>query len=171
MKPSFQRPYAITMWDFSWLERRWPGAGYEDWDVALDELAERVYNAVRIDAFPHLVSADPGKEWEIIPTWNQTSWGAQSLTRIRVMPALIEFIAKCRDRNIGVARYDERHLMVVDTGGFEADEREELARAVRTQAEAVRDAVSRTIAHAAERDAVDARAARLLQALDVARGG
>lgn len=23
---------AITMWDFSWLERRWPGAGYEDWD-------------------------------------------------------------------------------------------------------------------------------------------
>ena len=31
-------PLAITMWDFSWLERRWPGAGYEDWDVALDEL-------------------------------------------------------------------------------------------------------------------------------------
>ena len=25
-------PRAITMWDFSWLERRWPGAGYEDWD-------------------------------------------------------------------------------------------------------------------------------------------
>ncbi|MBN1791595.1 MAG: cellulase, partial [Bacteroidales bacterium] len=24
-------PRAITMWDFSWLERRWPGAGYEDW--------------------------------------------------------------------------------------------------------------------------------------------
>lgn len=22
-------PRAITMWDFSWLERRWPGAGYE----------------------------------------------------------------------------------------------------------------------------------------------
>ena len=21
---------AVTMWDFSWLERRWPGAGYED---------------------------------------------------------------------------------------------------------------------------------------------
>ena len=25
-------PRAITMWDFSWLDRRWPGAGYEDWD-------------------------------------------------------------------------------------------------------------------------------------------
>jgi hypothetical protein len=26
-----KQPLAITMWDFSWLERRWPGAGYEDW--------------------------------------------------------------------------------------------------------------------------------------------
>src|SRR3954453_15607691 len=94
---NLQRPLAITMWDFSWLERRWPGAGYEDWDQALDELAERGYDAVRIDAFPHLVSADPEKEWDILPTWNQTSWGAQSLTRVRVIPALIEFIGKCRD--------------------------------------------------------------------------
>jgi hypothetical protein len=35
---NIQRPLAITMWDFSWLERRWPGAGYEDWDLALDGL-------------------------------------------------------------------------------------------------------------------------------------
>ncbi|MCX6971161.1 MAG: hypothetical protein NTV93_13555 [Verrucomicrobia bacterium] len=48
-------PLAITMWDFSWIERRWSGAGYEDWDQALDELTERGYNAVRIDAFPHLL--------------------------------------------------------------------------------------------------------------------
>lgn len=45
------------MWDFSWLERRWPGAGYENWDLALDELCERGYNAVRIDAYPHLLAA------------------------------------------------------------------------------------------------------------------
>jgi hypothetical protein len=45
------------MWDFSWLERRWPGAGYEDWSQALDELVERGYEAVRIDAYPHLVAA------------------------------------------------------------------------------------------------------------------
>ena len=41
------RPFAITMWDFSWLERRWPGAGYEDWDAALGELTDRGYDAVR----------------------------------------------------------------------------------------------------------------------------
>ena len=31
-------PRAITMWDFSWLERRWPGAGYEDWDQVFTSL-------------------------------------------------------------------------------------------------------------------------------------
>ncbi len=102
MKRAVDQPYAITMWDFSWLERRWPGAGYEDWDQALDELAERGYDAVRIDAFPHLVSADPHRQWELLPAWNQMSWGAQSLTRVRILPDLLEFIGKCRDRNIGV---------------------------------------------------------------------
>lgn len=29
-------PLAITMWDFSWIERRWDGAGFEDWNAALE---------------------------------------------------------------------------------------------------------------------------------------
>lgn len=102
MQGTFEKPLAITMWDFSWLERRWPGAGYEDWDTALDELLERGYDAIRIDAYPHLVSADPGKTWEILPCWNQQSWGAQSLTRVRILPELVEFLGKCRDRGIKV---------------------------------------------------------------------
>ncbi|WP_375479754.1 cellulase-like family protein [uncultured Jatrophihabitans sp.] len=96
-------PYAITMWDFSWLERRWPGAGYEDWDLVLDELVERGYNAVRIDAYPHLVSADPTATWELLPMWTQNTWGAQSIIRVQVLPALIEFITKARDRGVAVA--------------------------------------------------------------------
>src|SRR5262249_8641633 len=39
-----------------------------------------------------------------------------------------------RDRNIGVADCDGRRVLVVDTGGFEAAEHEELNRAVRAQA-------------------------------------
>jgi GTPase len=39
-----------------------------------------------------------------------------------------------RDRNMGSATLDDRRVLVVDTGGFEADEQEELARAVRGQA-------------------------------------
>jgi hypothetical protein len=54
-------PLAIAMWYFSWLERRWSGAGYEDWDMALSGLKEREYDAVRIDVFLHFVAADPEK--------------------------------------------------------------------------------------------------------------
>lgn len=54
-------PLAITMWDFSWIERRWDGAGFEDWNAALDGVKERGYDAIRIDAFPHLLSQAPEK--------------------------------------------------------------------------------------------------------------
>lgn len=95
-------PRAITMWDFSWLERRWDGAGYEDWDIALDELAERGYNAVRIDAYPHLVAKDPHKKWTLHETWNQQVWGSPDMNIVQVQPALNEFLDKCRVRDIKV---------------------------------------------------------------------
>jgi hypothetical protein len=98
-----ERPRAITMWDFSWLERRWPGAGYENIGQALDALAERGYDAVRIDAYPHLVSADPTAEWELLPCWNQQDWGSPALNRVRVQPHLDAFIAACAARGIKVA--------------------------------------------------------------------
>ncbi|MBV5314490.1 MAG: hypothetical protein JZU47_14410 [Prolixibacteraceae bacterium] len=95
-------PRAITMWDFSWLERRWPGAGYEDWDKALDELTERGYNAVRIDAFPQLVSENPWKTWTLNEVWNVQDWGSPDVIQVQVQPLLNQFIAKCRDRDIKV---------------------------------------------------------------------
>lgn len=103
MRPAFHRPYAIAMWDFSWLERRWPGAGYENWDTALSQLVERGYDAVRIDAYPHLLSADPMKAWDLLPAWDQTSWGAQSPVTVRVLPALLEFLRAARRHGVGVA--------------------------------------------------------------------
>jgi len=98
-----ERPFAIAMWDFSWLERRWPGAGYEDWDLALDELGERGYNAVRIDAYPHLVSSDPEASWTLEPCWNQNDWGSPSRISVQVQPALNQFLEKCQEREISVA--------------------------------------------------------------------
>ncbi len=97
-----KHPRAITMWEFSWIERRWDGAGFEDWDRALDELAERGYNAVRIDPFPHLLATGPGKTWTLLPEWNTQLWGSPDVNRIVLMPALTEFIAKCRARGIKV---------------------------------------------------------------------
>jgi hypothetical protein len=90
------------MWDFSWLERRWPGAGYEDWDVALDELKARGYDSVRIDAYPHFVHWGADKTWELLPQWNQQDWGSPARCRVRVQPALNEFIRKCGDRGLTV---------------------------------------------------------------------
>ena len=98
------RPVAITMWDFSWLERRWPGAGYESWPQALDALAERGYDAVRIDAYPHLLATDPRREWELLPCWSVLDWGAPMKCRVRdVGRNLCEFVRACRDRRIRVA--------------------------------------------------------------------
>lgn len=94
---------AITMWDFSWLERNWPGAGFENWDQALDELVERGYNAVRIDAYPHLVSANPYKEWTLNEVWNQQTWGSPDKNKVHVQPNLNKFIAACKKRNVKVA--------------------------------------------------------------------
>jgi hypothetical protein len=88
MALAVERPLAISMWDFSWLERPWPGAGYEDWDRALDELAEPGYDAVRIDAYPHLVATHPEREWTLLPGWDQHDWGAPARARVRVLPAL-----------------------------------------------------------------------------------
>lgn len=96
-------PRAITMWDFSWLERRWPGAGYEDWDQVLDELSERGYNAIRIDAYPHLIAENPTKRWMLKEVWNQQVWGSPDLNEVQVQPNLNKFLAKCSERDIKVA--------------------------------------------------------------------
>lgn len=96
------QPLAIAMWDVSWLERRWPGAGYEDWDTILNELKERGYDAVRIDAYPHFVAENPDAERELLPLWSEHPWGATLRTIIKIKPYLNEFIAKCKEHDVGV---------------------------------------------------------------------
>ena len=114
-------PLAITMWEFSWLERRWPGAGYEDWDQALSELAERGYDAIRIDPFPHLIYAEPEKEHLLLPHWSVQDWGSPAINRVRVQPNLNRFLEKCSHHGIKVGlsswfRKDEQDLrMKLDT--------------------------------------------------------
>jgi hypothetical protein len=116
-----KHPRAITMWEFSWIERRWPGAGYEDWDQALDELVVRGYNAVRIDPFPHLLASDPHKTWTLWPEWNTQMWGSPDVNRIVLLPALFEFLGKCRERGIVVGlstwyRKDDADTRMTITG-------------------------------------------------------
>ncbi len=95
-------PLAITMWEFSWLERRWPGAGYEDWDQALSELVDRGYDAIRIDAFPHLIYNDPEKEYLLLPHWSVQDWGSPEINRVRVQPNLNKFLERCKTYGVRV---------------------------------------------------------------------
>ena len=114
-------PLAITMWEFSWLERRWPGAGYEDWDCALSELVDRGYDAIRIDAFPHLIYNDPEEEYLLMPHWSVQDWGSSEINRVQVQPNLNKFLEKCREYGVRVGlsswfRKDENNMqMKLDT--------------------------------------------------------
>lgn len=98
-----EKPLAITMWDFSWIERRWSGAGFEDWDKALEELVERGYNAVRIEAYPQLAARDIHKEWTLIPVWNTQTWGSPAVNRINLEKDFREFLKACRRHHVKVA--------------------------------------------------------------------
>lgn len=75
--------------------------GYRDWNRALDELAERGYNAVRIDAYPHLI-ASAIQRATLEPVWSVHEWGSAQPIDVSPMPALAEFIAQCALRGIQV---------------------------------------------------------------------
>ena len=55
MKNYFDKetPLTISMWDFSWLKCGHPGGSFQDLPRCVAEAAERGYNTLRIDAFPH----------------------------------------------------------------------------------------------------------------------
>jgi hypothetical protein len=100
---------AFTMWDFSWLTRRYGSeAEYANFDQILDEVVERGYNGVRIDAFPHFISyleEDESRidKFTILPEPVSKQWGNRSPITTSVKSPLIEFLSKCQERGIKVA--------------------------------------------------------------------
>ena len=95
----------VTMWDFSWLLRRSGSeAEYADVDRVLDELAERGYDTVRIDAFPHWVAPDAsGRVSEQIvakPQLPGFMWGNHDDVRVEPRRELIRFLRGLADRGL-----------------------------------------------------------------------
>lgn len=107
-----RKPLAIAMWDFSWILRHHRAGEFEDWDQALDGLAERGYNAIRIDVMPHLVA--PDLEGRVVDecyfprdSWAPALWGNDYSVRVRPREALLEFLPKCHRRgfHVGLATW------------------------------------------------------------------
>lgn len=102
-----KKPLAIAMWDFSWILRHHRYGEFENWDKVLEELAERGYNAIRIDVMPQYVAADSdGKITEefrsVRKDWGLVKWGNHYTMSFRPREALLEFLPKCRKYGIRV---------------------------------------------------------------------
>ena len=96
----------IAMWDFSYLLRRNPAEGYENWDQCLDELAEREYNTVRIDVFPELILAsENGKKEFCFPAIDRPHFRWGNVTdKVTVCPVdqIPEFVEKATNRGLKI---------------------------------------------------------------------
>ncbi len=124
------RPLAIAMWDFSWILRHHHYGEFENWDQVLEGLAERGYNAIRMDAMPQLVAADiEGKitdSWRCVKNgWTPSLWGNDYTCTINPRAALLEFLPKCEKYGIrvGLATWfmghgSERKDIFLEKGGL-----------------------------------------------------
>lgn len=108
--------FAVTMWEYSWLVQRdglkhrkpifGPEDEYADWDKVLDELVERGYDCVRIDAYPHLIAAGPAgerkDEFVMLPIDDHFMWGNHEEVTVAPREAVVDFTRKCKERDISV---------------------------------------------------------------------
>lgn len=98
------RRATIAMWDFSWLNSHYPGGAFADFDQVTDELLERAFNTVRIDAFPWIVGRlkNPAEVVTIsgdpLATWGMSDRDREHAVGVE----LAEFLAICRDKRIYV---------------------------------------------------------------------
>jgi hypothetical protein len=101
------KPLAIAMWDFSWILRHHRYGEFMDWDKVLEELADRGYNSIRMDAMPQFIASDEnGKITEEYRSpkkdWIPALWGNDYAMSFRPREALLEFLPKCKKYGIQV---------------------------------------------------------------------
>jgi len=94
----------IAMWDFSWMFMHYPGGAFEDFDKATDELLERGFNTIRIDAFPLIIGKlDSLNQVITIPGNPLFNWGQSDKDRLHSpVQELISFMEITKSKNINV---------------------------------------------------------------------
>ncbi len=102
-----KKPLAIAMWDFSWILRHHRYGSFENWEEVVAGLAERGYNAIRMDAMPQFVVSE--KDGTIIEqfrspvkTWTPAMWGNSFSMNFQPRQALLEFLPLCKKYGIKV---------------------------------------------------------------------
>lgn len=93
-----------AMWDYSWLTQHYPGGAFADFDKAADELVERGFNTVRIDAFPLVIGALRSEREAItIAGKPLANWGMSDRDRQHVVPReLVEFMRAVKQHGLSV---------------------------------------------------------------------
>lgn len=94
----------IAMWDFSWLNMHYPGGAFSDFAKAMDELIQRGFNTVRIDAFPLIIGKINNNDQKItISAAPLENWGATDMDRKHaVVTELVDFMKIAKKKNISV---------------------------------------------------------------------
>ena len=94
----------IAMWDFSWLTMHYKGGAYEDYDKVTDELLERGFNTVRIDAFPLVIGKLGALDQKVtIPGMPLENWGPSDKDRKHaIVSELLDFMTVTKRKNIKV---------------------------------------------------------------------
>lgn len=102
-----RKPLAIAMWDFSWILRHHRYGEFEHWEQVLEGLAERGYDAIRLDIMPQYVAADTDgtitAEFRSVKHgWAPAKWGNDYTMSFRPREALLEFLPLCRKYGLRV---------------------------------------------------------------------
>jgi hypothetical protein len=94
----------IAMWDFSWMYMHYEGGAYENFDKVTDELIERGFNTVRIDAFPLLIGKINDDNQEItIAGDSLRNWGPSDKDRKHVpVKELLDFMTIAKKKGLNV---------------------------------------------------------------------
>jgi len=99
-----ESPYAIAMWDFSWLERRYAGGGgYEDWDRVLDELVERGTTRSASTRTRIWSLGTRTRRGRCRPPSRPATGARRTPARSPWARPLTEFVGKCAERDVAVA--------------------------------------------------------------------
>ncbi|MEA1951666.1 MAG: cellulase-like family protein [Planctomycetota bacterium] len=95
----------IAMWDFSWLYCHYPGGAFEDYDKVTDELLQRGFNTVRIDAFPMVIDqliSDKQEKFKV-PADPLRNWGpSEKEWEHNAIAELIDFMTITKAKGISV---------------------------------------------------------------------